>query len=158
MTQFVNTYVRIYTDGACHGNPGRGGYASIIIGGPDNREAVVCGSVPRTTNNRMELKAVIEALKVLEGKCNVDIYSDSRYVVETVNRGDLGFWMTNGWRRRNGSSPANQDLWEELAGLLLLHIVRTHWIPGHSGLYYNERCDRLANAVAVGRDGGSCGI
>jgi ribonuclease HI len=136
--------VTIYTDGACQNNPGPGGYGAIMIYGGHRRE--LYGGDPATTNNRMELMGAIVALETLKSDCEVDVYSDSRYLVDAIEKGWVIKWNANGWRRKK--APAlNVDLWERLLPLLSKHKVKFHWIKGHSGHPENERCDALANAA-----------
>ena len=134
--------VRIYTDGACSGNPGVGGWAAILI--YNNVEKEIFGAVRDTTNNRMELTAVIEALKVLKEKCLVTIYSDSAYVVNAINNKWLESWEKNNWRTSNKNSVANEDLWKKLIILLRKHPSTFVKVKGHSDNEYNNRCDKLA--------------
>lgn len=136
--------VTIYTDGACKGNPGRGGWGALLQSRLHTKE--LFGGEPDTTNNRMEMRAVVEALKVLKAPCRVDFYLDSQYV-----RKGLTEWMTNwkkrGWRTASGSAVKNQDLWQELDSLLegSRHEIAWHWVKGHAGDPGNERADALAN-------------
>jgi ribonuclease HI len=138
--------VKIFTDGACSGNPGPGGYGAIMLYGNHRKE--LFGNDPATTNNRMELMGAIIALETLKSACEVEVYSDSRYLVDAIEKGWVIKWKANGWRRKK--APAlNVDLWERLLPLLDTHKVRFHWIKGHSGHPENERCDELArNAIA----------
>lgn len=133
--------VVIYTDGACEGNPGPGGYAAIIDDGGGVRE--VSGGERQTTNNRMELRAVIEALKTLDEPSSVRIVSDSRYVVDGMKSWIQG-WRRKGWRTSTGAPVKNRELWEELDALSNKHRVRWEWIRGHNGHPENERADTLA--------------
>ena len=126
--------IDIYTDGACSGNPGAGGYACILVYGKKEKE--ISGGAADTTNNRMELSAVIAGLSALKEPCEVTITSDSKYVIDAIEKG----WVY-GWR-----DALNVDLWEQLLALLEKHTVRFVWIKGHAGHEYNERCDRLAVA------------
>lgn len=130
----ANGKITLYTDGACSGNPGIGGWASIMIF-EDGSELKFSGGCLHTTNNRMEMASVIEALQFLTIPHEVDIYTDSQYVVKT---------MTEGWKRNK-----NLDLWEGLDGLADKHVLRFHWVEGHSGNLYNERCDAMAKAEIV---------
>ncbi len=138
--------VEIYTDGACRGNPGPGGWAAILVYG--NKEKELLGGEPQTTNNRMELMAAIAALRALKYPCEVRLTSDSKYLTDAINQGWLDSWQRRGWRKADNSPVLNADLWEELAGLLARHKVTFVWIRGHDGHPYNERCDRLATAFA----------
>ena len=133
--------VTIYTDGACTGNPGPGGYGAILI--YEGRRKEIAGGEAATTNNRMELMGAIKALEMLKEPCEVDVYSDSRYVVDAIEKKWAVGWRVKGWRRKKG--PAlNPDLWEILLNLLESHKAKFHWIKGHSGHPENERCDELA--------------
>ncbi len=136
--------VEIYTDGACSGNPGAGGYGAILVYG--GKEKVLSGGQAQTTNNRMELTAVIEALAALREPCKVTLCSDSKYVVDGVERGWAKSWRAKGWRKADGKAALNPDLWGRLLDLLEIHQVTFVWIKGHDGHPYNERCDRLAVA------------
>ncbi|NMA25087.1 MAG: ribonuclease HI [Clostridiales bacterium] len=133
--------VSIYTDGACSGNPGPGGWGAILMYGDKIKE--LSGGAAETTNNRMELLSVIAALEALREPCKVDLYSDSQYVVNAVNEGWLTNWRKKGWRRRDGDVK-NVDLWLTLIPLLELHDVTFHWVKGHAENAFNSRCDELA--------------
>ncbi len=135
--------VVIHSDGACHGNPGPGGWAAILEYGPHNRE--LSGGVPATTNNRMELQAAIEALTVLKEPCAVEFYTDSEYVKSGVSAW-LSNWKRNGWRTKAKQPVKNGDLWRALDSQASKHQVKWHWLKGHAGHVGNERCDKLANA------------
>lgn len=135
--------VTIYTDGACSGNPGPGGWGAILLYGPHKKE--ISGGDPSTTNNRMELLGVISALETLKVPCIVDLYSDSKYVIDALQKGWAKSWRKNGWQRKTG--PAlNPDLWERLLNLCDQHQVNLHWVKGHAQNPYNNRCDELAVA------------
>lgn len=134
--------VTIYTDGACSGNPGPGGWAAILKYG--GREKVLSGGENPTTNNRMELRAVISALEALKEPCKVKLYSDSKYVCDAVEKGWARSWKANGWRRSDKSPAKNPDLWERLLELLDTHEVELIWVRGHADNPYNNRCDELA--------------
>ena len=137
--------VEIYTDGACIGNPGPGGWAAVLI--YHGHEKEIFGGDIGTTNNRMELSAVIEALSALKEPCEVNLYSDSKYVCNSLNLGWAKSWKANGWQRTTG--PAlNPDLWDKLLSLCEIHKVNPIWVKGHSGNKYNERCDELATTAA----------
>ena len=139
--------IRLYTDGACHGNPGPGGYGVVLLFGEHRKE--LSGGYRKTTNNRMELKAVIKGLEALREKCKVELYSDSKYVVDALSKGWAAKWRANGWRR-NGREPAiNPDLWGRLLELCEAHDMTFHWVKGHSGNPENERCDQLATEAAT---------
>ena len=136
--------VKIYTDGACRGNPGPGGWAAVLIWGPHRKE--IAGGEEDTTNNRMELRAAIEALRALKEPAEVDLYTDSAYLKQGITEW-LPRWKENGWKRRQGRRllpVANEDLWRELDRLTKVHRVRFHWLAGHAGQPENERADRLA--------------
>lgn len=134
--------VNIYTDGACSGNPGPGGWAAILRYGKTERE--ICGGEEHTTNNRMELTAVIMALKALKEPCEVDLYSDSKYVVEAIEKNWAVSWRKRGWKKSDNKPALNPDLWEELLNLLDIHKVNFVWIKGHNEHPENERCDKMA--------------
>lgn len=134
--------VEIYTDGACSGNPGPGGWAAILVA--RGVEKVISGSVISTTNNRMELTAAIEALKCLKKHCAVRLYSDSSYLVSAFTQGWLENWNRKNWRNSAGDPVSNPDLWQELLQASRLHALEWIKIKGHSGHAFNERCDKLA--------------
>jgi ribonuclease HI len=136
--------VDIYTDGACSGNPGPGGWAAILVYG--GKEKVLAGGEANTTNNRMELIAAISALEALKEPCVVDLYSDSRYLVDAINLGWARAWQARGWKLGPKGEAKNPDLWEKLLKLLEMHKVRFIWVKGHSENEYNKRCDSLAVA------------
>jgi ribonuclease HI len=138
--------VNIYTDGACKGNPGAGGWAAILEYGGKEKE--LCGGDKLTTNNRMELIAAIEGLKALKEPCEVTLYSDSQYLVNAINKGWLESWKQKGWRKADKSPVLNDDLWKELSNMLDYHKVEFVWVRGHDGHAYNERCDKLATDFA----------
>ncbi|MEB3282397.1 MAG: ribonuclease HI [Lyngbya sp.] len=134
--------VVLYTDGACQGNPGPGGYGVVLIHG-DRREEL-SGGFQLTTNNRMEMMAAIVGLQVLEKKSKVTLYSDSKYLVDAIEKGWAERWQANGWKRNKKESAMNPDLWEQLLTLCSRHQVKFVWVRGHAGNRENERCDRLA--------------
>lgn len=134
--------IEIFTDGACSGNPGPGGWGAILR--YNGREKELCGGDPDTTNNRMELTAVIEALSALKEPCAVKITSDSKYVVDAVQKGWLYGWQKKNWKKSDNSPVLNVDLWQRLLPLLRKHNVQFLWIRGHAGHSENERCDTLA--------------
>ena len=136
--------VTIYTDGACSGNPGAGGWGTILS--YNGREKELCGAEKQTTNNRMELTAVIEGLRALKEPCRVLVVTDSQYVVNGIEKGWAKSWKANGWRKKDKKPALNPDLWDELLVLLDKHEVRFQWIRGHDGHPQNERCDALAVA------------
>ena len=139
-------HVEIYTDGACRGNPGRGGWGAILVYGGVEKE--LSGGERETTNNRMELTAVISALRALREPCQVTLTSDSKYVIDAITKGWAVSWRAKGWRKADKSPALNVDLWETLLGLLDIHDVTFVWVHGHTGHPYNERCDALATAFA----------
>ena len=134
--------VNLYTDGACSGNPGPGGWGAILVYA--GREKELSGGEENTTNNRMELTAVIRGLAALKEPCSVEIVSDSSYVVNAVEKKWLRSWLKNGWRNSQKKPVPNRDLWEALLREFDRHRVHFTWIRGHAGHPYNERCDRLA--------------
>jgi ribonuclease HI len=143
----VSGVVDIYTDGACRGNPGPGGWAAVLSAG--GREKEIFGAQPLTTNNRMELQAVIEALSALKRPLQVRLYTDSQY----VRRGILEWlpqWKARGWKTAERKPVKNQDLWQQLETAAAQHRIEWHWVPGHAGVPGNERCDALANAAIDG--------
>ena len=135
--------VCLYTDGACRGNPGRGGYGAILVFGKYEKE--ISGGEPETTNNRMELMAAIAGLSALKEPCRVKLYSDSKYLTEAYLKGWIYTWELEGWR---GGKVKNPDLWQRLLQLTRTHEVEFIWVKGHNGHPYNERCDKLATAFA----------
>ncbi|MCR4442096.1 MAG: ribonuclease HI [Peptococcaceae bacterium] len=138
--------VEIYTDGACSGNPGPGGWAVILVYGKHEKE--LSGGEPHTTNNRMELKAAVQGLRALNTPCRVKLFSDSTYLVSAFNRGWLKKWQKNGWKTSKKDPVENQDLWKELLDLSSKHEIEWVWIKGHAEDTYNQRCDRLAVEAA----------
>ena len=140
--------VTIYTDGACIGNPGPGGYGAVILFGQYRKE--ISGGYRKTTNNRMEILAAIRALEALNEPCEVTLYSDSAYVVNAMEKGWAKRWRAQGWQRGKQGKAANPDLWEALLDLASTHRVSFKWVRGHSGNRENERCDELANKAARG--------
>lgn len=137
-------FVEIYTDGACSGNPGPGGWGAILR--CDGREKEMSGGEAHTTNNRMELSGVINALSALKFPCKVKLTTDSKYVVDGITKGWAQGWKKRGWKKSDGKPALNPDLWEKLLELLAIHDVEFCWIKGHAGHEENERCDRLAVA------------
>ena len=134
--------VEIYTDGACRGNPGAGGWAALLRQGGHEKE--IHGAEPHTTNNRMELTAVIRALEALRRPVEARVYTDSEYVRRGITEW-LVSWKARGWRTADKKPVKNQDLWEQLDQLAAAHRIEWHWVPGHAGVEGNERVDRLAN-------------
>ncbi|MCE2465260.1 MAG: ribonuclease HI [Dehalococcoidia bacterium] len=139
--------VDIYTDGACQGNPGPGGYGVVLLSGEHRKE--LSAGYRRTTNNRMELLAVIKGLAALNEKCKVRVYSDSKYVVDALAKGWAVKWRKNGWMRNKQEPAINPDLWERLLDLCQGHVMTYYWVKGHSGNRENERCDWLATQAAA---------
>lgn len=138
--------VTIHTDGACLGNPGPGGYGAVLDYQGTRKE--LSGGFRLTTNNRMELLAVITALEALKEPCRVTVYSDSQYVVDAVEKGWARRWKANGWKRNRKEAAINPDLWDRLLQLTEKHAVTFRWVRGHAGNVENERCDRLAVEAA----------
>ncbi len=132
--------VTLFSDGSSLGNPGPGGYCAILR--YKDKERIIKGGEPHTTNNRMELRAVIEGLKALKEPCIVDIYSDSNYVVRAINE-----WLSN-WQKKNFKNVKNPDLWREFLEVAAPHKIRAHWVKGHAGHEENERCDTIAKEMA----------
>lgn len=137
-------FVEIFSDGACSGNPGPGGYGAILR--CDGREKELSGGEAHTTNNRMELTGVITALEALKFPCKVVVTTDSKYVVDGITKGWAVSWRRRGWKKGDGKPALNPDLWGRLLELLEIHEVEFRWIKGHAGHEENERCDRLAVA------------
>lgn len=140
--------IQIYTDGACSGNPGPGGYGVILK--YNGHEKMLSQGYKQTTNNRMEMRAVIAGLSALNEKCKVMIYSDSKYIVDAVQKGWAVKWQKNGWKRNKKDKALNTDLWEILLLLLDKHEVEFTWVKGHAGHKENEICDKLAVNAAAG--------
>lgn len=139
-------HVDIYTDGACRGNPGKGGWGAVLVYGNTERE--LSGGEPSTTNNRMELTAAIMALSALKESCEVTLYSDSKYMIDAINQGWVYSWKKKGWKKSDKSPALNPDLWELLLTQIDRHEITFVWVKGHNGHSYNERCDSLATAFA----------
>ena len=138
--------VDIYTDGACRGNPGRGGWGAVLV--YNGREKELSGGEKETTNNRMELTAAIKALSMLREPCEVTLTSDSKYLIDAITKKWVYSWKAKNWKKSDGSKALNIDLWEELLPLLETHKVTFVWVKGHDGHPYNERCDKLATDFA----------
>ncbi len=136
--------VTLYTDGACSGNPGPGGWGAILEFNGIQKE--LSGGESSTTNNRMELTAVIRGLEALKEPCIVELYSDSKYVVDGLTKGWAKKWQANGWRKSDKQPALNPELWQRLLELTAVHTVRCHWVKGHADSEMNNRCDRLAVA------------
>ena len=136
--------VTLYTDGACSGNPGPGGWGAILEFNGHEKE--LSGGESSTTNNRMELTAVIEGLSALKEPCIVELYSDSKYVIDSLEKGWAKGWQKRGWVKSDKTPALNPDLWEKLLSLADLHQIRCHWVKGHAENEKNNRCDQLAVA------------
>lgn len=136
--------VTIYTDGACSGNPGPGGWGAVLIYRGIEKE--LSGGEANTTNNRMEMTAVISALQALKEPCAVELYSDSKYVIDALQKGWAWGWRKKGWIKSDKKPALNPDLWETLLNLTVKHEMSYHWVKGHANNKYNERCDALAVA------------
>ena len=134
--------VTLYTDGACSGNPGPGGWGAILSYNGVEKE--LSGGESATTNNRMELLAVISGLEALKEPCHVELYSDSKYVIDGLSKGWAASWRKNGWRKADKKPALNPDLWERLLNLTEKHELSYHWVKGHADNPYNNRCDQLA--------------
>ena len=140
-------HIDLYTDGACSGNPGPGGYGTILS--YQGHERRLSGGEANTTNNRMELTAFIEALAALKERCEVTVYSDSKYVVDGIEKGWARSWKRNGWRKADRKPALNAELWDRLLQLLDAHEVSFVWLKGHAGHPMNEECDRMAVAESM---------
>jgi ribonuclease HI len=138
--------VELYTDGACRGNPGPGGWGAILVYRGNEKE--LSGGEASTTNNRMELMAAIAGMSALREPCQIVLTSDSKYLVDAINKGWLASWKRNGWRKADKSAVLNVELWQKIDSLLEIHDVSFVWVHGHTGHPYNERCDALATAFA----------
>lgn len=138
----MQKHVEIFTDGACSGNPGPGGWGAVLKYNGHVKE--LSGGERDTTNNRMELTAVIKSLETLKEPCLVTLTTDSKYVCDGINKGWAASWQKNGWRKADKKPALNPDLWEQLLNLLNVHTVEFKWVKGHAGHPENERCDHLA--------------
>ena len=138
--------VELYTDGACRGNPGPGGWGAILVYHGKDKE--LSGGEASTTKNRMELMAAIAGMSALREPCEIVLTSDSKYLVDAINKGWLASWKRNGWRKADKSAVLNVELWQKIDSLLEIHDVSFVWVHGHTGHPYNERCDALATAYA----------
>ena len=134
--------VTIFTDGACSGNPGPGGWGAVLISGANERE--ICGGEPATTNNRMELMAAIQALEALKRPCKVELHTDSQYVRKGITEW-IGAWKARGWKTADKKPVKNDDLWKRLDAACAPHKIKWTWVKGHAGHEFNERADQLAN-------------
>lgn len=139
-------HINLYTDGACRGNPGRGGWGAILVF--EGHEKELSGGEKSTTNNRMELTAAIEGLRAIKYPCEVTLTSDSKYLVDAIEKNWLVSWKRKGWKKADGKPVLNIDLWQALDEELTRHKVTFVWVKGHEGHAYNERCDALATAYA----------
>ncbi len=135
-------HVAVYTDGACSGNPGAGGWGAVLV--YQGHEKELAGGEPDTTNNRMELMAVLQALQALKEPCAVTLTTDSKYVCDSIQKGWAKSWQKNNWKKSDKTPAKNADLWSRLLALLDIHQVTVQWVRGHNGHPYNERCDKLA--------------
>jgi ribonuclease HI len=142
MTAIKKPEVTLYTDGACKGNPGPGGWGYWMLSGGHSKE--MCGGAKSTTNNQMEMTAVIEALASLKRSCKIQLYTDSQYVIKGMTEWMPG-WVRRGWKTAGGDPVKNVELWQRLAALCALHEIDWHWVKGHAGHEGNERADQLAN-------------
>ena len=138
--------VCLYTDGACRGNPGPGGWGAILVYGKFEKE--MSGGERETTNNRMELMAAIAAMEALKEPCEIVLTSDSKYLTDAINQGWLESWKKRGWKKSDGSPALNPELWDRLLTATAPHEIAYHWVKGHAGHPYNERCDALATMEA----------
>jgi ribonuclease HI len=138
--------VTIYTDGGCMGNPGPGGYGTVLLYGGHRKE--LSGGYRLTTNNRMEIMAAIAGLQALKGRCMVALYTDSQYLANAIMKGWAKRWRANGWKRNKTDKALNPDLWQELLDLCDKHLITVIWIRGHAGTPENERCDGLSREAA----------
>lgn len=156
MTQAHETnpmkHIFLYSDGSCLGNPGPGGWAALLRLATNGHERILSGGFAHTTNNRMEIVSVIEGLRALTQPCRVDVYSDSQYVCNAVNKGWLYAWKKSRWVKSDKKPVKNRDLWEQMLPLLARHDVHFHWIRGHTGHAENEQCDALAREQAQRSD------
>ena len=138
--------VELYTDGACRGNPGNGGWGAILV--YQGVEKELSGGEAVTTNNRMELMAAIAGMEALKEPCSITLTSDSKYLTDAINKGWLESWKKNGWRKSDKSTVLNVELWQRIDELISIHKVEFVWVRGHAGHPYNERCDALATSFA----------
>lgn len=143
--------MKLYTDGACSGNPGPGGWGYVLRDGETERRE--SGFEEHTTNNRMELLAIIKGLSTLAGPSNITVVTDSRYVVDAYTKGWIDKWVRQGWRTAGGKPVKNRDLWRDLVVALEGHTIEWRWVKGHSGHIMNEECDRLAREAIARRTG-----
>ncbi|MBO5212173.1 MAG: ribonuclease HI [Clostridia bacterium] len=139
-------HIYLYTDGSCKCNPGPGGWCAILV--YNGHEKLLCGGESQTTNNRMELTAIIEGLKALKESCRVTLTSDSKYALDALQNGWAESWKERGWRKADRSQALNPDLWEILLNEVKKHDIEYVWVKGHAGHPYNERCDKAAQSEA----------
>ncbi len=142
------TKVVIFTDGACKGNPGPGGYGALLRSGRHRKE--ISAGYRLTTNNRMELLAAISALELLNTPCEVELHSDSKYLIDAISKRWIDGWKKHGWKTAGKQPVKNRDLWERLLAAMAPHKIKWQWVKGHAGHPENERCDELANAAVLG--------
>jgi ribonuclease HI len=142
--------VVIHTDGACKGNPGPGAYGAVLVCGKHRKE--ISAAYRLTTNNRMELRAAIAALELLSEPCEVELHSDSKYLIDAIQQKWIDGWKRRGWRTAGKHPVKNQDLWQILTEAMAPHRIHWHWVKGHAGHRENERCDQLANQAVAGGD------
>lgn len=142
--------VVIHTDGACKGNPGPGAYGAVLVCGKHRKE--ISAAYRLTTNNRMELRAAIVALELLSEPCEVELHSDSKYLIDAIQQNWIDGWKRRGWRTAGKQAVKNQDLWQRLMEAMTPHRIHWHWVKGHAGHRENERCDQLANEAVAGGD------
>jgi ribonuclease HI len=142
--------VVIHTDGACKGNPGPGAYGAVLVCGKHRKE--ISAAYRLTTNNRMELRAAIAALELLSESCEVELHSDSKYLIDAIQQNWIDGWKRRGWRTAGKQAVKNQDLWQRLVEAMTPHRIQWHWVKGHAGHRENERCDQLANQAVAGGD------
>jgi ribonuclease HI len=140
--------VVIHTDGACKGNPGPGAWGAVLVCGKHRKE--ISAAYRLTTNNRMELRAAIAALELLSESCEVELHSDSKYLIDAIRKNWIDGWKRRGWRTSDKQAVKNQDLWLRLTEVMAPHRIQWHWVKGHAGHRENERCDELANLAVVG--------
>ena len=139
--------VIIHTDGGCKGNPGPGGYGAVLVSGRHRME--LSGGYRRTTNNRMELRAAIAALEALKEPCEIELHSDSKYLVDAISKNWVEGWKKRGWKTAAKQPVKNQDLWQSLTTAMAPHKIDLRWVKGHAGHQENERCDELANLAVL---------
>lgn len=144
---FSSEEIEIFTDGSCYGTVGPGGWAALIISG--NKKLEISGRENKTTNNRMEMLAVIKGLSILKKRSNIKVYTDSGFIVDVIEKKIINRWRTNGWRASGKKRVANKDLWQKIIPLCKYHNIKFHHVKSHSGHTFNERCDQSAKAEAI---------